>query len=182
MWPEQENYTSCCCHCPLRHRNHDAYRDLNDQIWDNQPIRDLPLPTATVDYSLDIRGVDIADQRRSYYSTQLRVVRSWMPFCFWLLDTTVINSFLLAQQHMGGGRLSTWQSHSGYRERLAWDLVEREYKLLDSTHEQQLQLAEPFHHTPQGNTHASRAMGDITKVTSPPLMPKDPVSHQLIRN
>ena len=182
MRPEPENYTIRRRRRPLRPRNRDAYRDLIDQVWGNQPIRELALPTATVDYNLHMGGVDIADQRRSYYSTQLRVVRSWMPLFFWLLDTTVINSFLLAQQHIGEGRQSTWQSHSGYRERLAWDLVERGYKLLHPTHEQQLQLAEPFHHIPHGNTHASRAMGYITKVTSLPPMRKDPVTHKLIRN
>jgi len=45
-------------------------------------------------------GVDIADQRRSYYYTQLRVCRNWLPLFFWLLDTTVINSFLLAQTYL----------------------------------------------------------------------------------
>ena len=50
-----------------------------------------------------------------------------MRLFFWLLDTTVINSFLIAQQHMGGRRHSLWQSHSRYRERLAWDLVETGY-------------------------------------------------------
>ncbi|PWW76547.1 hypothetical protein C7212DRAFT_295130 [Tuber magnatum] len=54
-----------------------------------------------------MRGVDIADQRRSYYSTQLRVVRTWMPLFFWLLDTSIINSFLITQQHMGEQRTRT---------------------------------------------------------------------------
>lgn len=45
-------------------------------------------------------GVDIAYQRRSYYYTQLRVCRNWLPLFFWLLDTAVINSFLLAQTYL----------------------------------------------------------------------------------
>lgn len=40
-------------------------------------------------------GVDITDQRRSYYYTQLRTCRNWYPLFFWLLDTAIINSFIL---------------------------------------------------------------------------------------
>ena len=82
MRPEPENYTLRRRRRPLRPRNHDAYRDLIDQVWGNQPIRELALPTATVDYNLHMGGVDIVDQRRSYYSTQLHVVRNWMPLFF----------------------------------------------------------------------------------------------------
>jgi hypothetical protein len=40
-------------------------------------------------------GVDIADQLRGYYGTQLTVQRTWMPLFFWLLDTAIINSYLV---------------------------------------------------------------------------------------
>ena len=102
MQPEQENYTIRRHRHPLHPRNHNAYRYLIDHVWGEYSIRELALPTETVDYNLNMGGVDIADQRRSYYSTQLRVVRNWMPLFFWLVDTTVINLFLIAQQHMGG--------------------------------------------------------------------------------
>lgn len=127
MRPEPQNYTARTRRRPRRPRNRDAYRDMIDQVWGELPVCELALPTATIDYNMHMGGVDIADQRRSYYSTQLRVVRNWMPLFFWLLDTTVINSFLIAQQHMGGRRHSLWQSHPQYRERLAWDLVEMGY-------------------------------------------------------
>jgi len=184
MQPEPDNYTIRRRRRPLRPRNRDAYRDLIDHVWGEYPVRELALPTATVDYNLHMGGVDIADQRRSYYSTQLRVVRSWMPLFFWLLDTTVINSFLIAQQHMGGsgGQHSIWRSHPRYRERLAWDLVEKGYQLLHPTHEQRLQLTQPSLRIPEGNTHTSREMGYITKVTSLPSMRKDQVTHKLVRN
>ena len=42
-------------------------------------------------------GVDIADQRRGYYSSQLTTRRCWMPLFFWLLDTVVVNSYLLCK-------------------------------------------------------------------------------------
>jgi len=47
-----------------------------DDVWGQLPVRELALPTATVDYNMHMGGVDIADQRRSYYSMQLRVVRT----------------------------------------------------------------------------------------------------------
>ena len=42
-------------------------------------------------------GVDIADQYRSYYDTQLPVTtfRTWFPILFWVIDTSLINSFIV---------------------------------------------------------------------------------------
>ncbi|KAF8926507.1 hypothetical protein BGZ58_011127, partial [Dissophora ornata] len=52
----------------------------------------LPIPKIIDDYNCHMNGVDIADQLRSYYSTQLRTYRTWVPIFFWLLDTTIINA------------------------------------------------------------------------------------------
>jgi hypothetical protein len=75
-------------------------------------------------------GVDIANQRRSYYFTQLRVCRNWLPLFFWLLDTTIINAFLVSQQfhsefpHLFMDRKANfWSTHGFFRTRLAWSLV-----------------------------------------------------------
>lgn len=46
-------------------------------------------------YNLYMGGVDIADQRRSYWPTQLCVSRNWLPLFFWCLDTAIINAFIL---------------------------------------------------------------------------------------
>ena len=76
MRPEPQNYTTCTRRRPRRPRNREAYRDMIDQVWGELRVHELALPTATVDYNMHMGGVDIADQRRSYYSTQLRVVRN----------------------------------------------------------------------------------------------------------
>jgi len=55
----------------------------------------VPIPAITKYYNHYKVGVDIADQYRSYYFTQLKCPRYWPPILFWLLDTTVINSYLL---------------------------------------------------------------------------------------
>lgn len=56
----------------------------------------VPIPVITNDYNQYKVGVDMADQYRSYYFTQLKCLRNWPPILYWLLNTTVINSFLLA--------------------------------------------------------------------------------------
>ena len=53
------------------------------------------IPTAIDDYNHYMGGVDIADQYRSYYNTQRRETRNWIPLFNWLLDISIINSFLL---------------------------------------------------------------------------------------
>ena len=82
MRPESQNNTGRTRRHPRRPRNRVAYCDMIDQVSGQLRVRELALPTAMVDYNMHMGGVDIADQRRSYYSTQLRVVRNWMPLFF----------------------------------------------------------------------------------------------------
>ena len=58
----------------------------------------VPIPVITNDYNRYKVGVDVADQYRSYYFTQLKCLRNWPPIFYWLLDTTIINTFLLASR------------------------------------------------------------------------------------
>ena len=55
----------------------------------------FPIPAAVDDYNNNMNGVDIADQLRSSYPTQLKALRNWLPLFFWLLDTSIVNSFIL---------------------------------------------------------------------------------------
>ena len=56
----------------------------------------LLIPKVVDHYNFFMGGVlDIADQRRSYYHTQLCTCHNWYPLFFWLLDTAIINSFIL---------------------------------------------------------------------------------------
>jgi hypothetical protein len=57
--------------------------------------RDLPIPIAIDDYNRFIGGVDNANQLRTGYSTQQRGVKPWRPLFYWLLDSTIINAFIL---------------------------------------------------------------------------------------
>ena len=105
----------------------------------------------------------------------------------------MINAFLIARQRMEESDISYWNCHKGFRERLAWDLVEEGFRQLNPTRIQRLQtipsVALPMPNgrncpgsTPAGNNSLSRAQGYITKCTPLPPMRKDPVLHQLARN
>ena len=49
------------------------------------------------DYNHYMGGVDIADQLRSKFSTQQRGLKPWRPLFYWLLDTTIINAYLISE-------------------------------------------------------------------------------------
>ena len=50
------------------------------------------IPECIDDYNQHMGGVDIADQLRSYYDTQLTSFRTWWPMFFWAVDTMLTNS------------------------------------------------------------------------------------------
>ena len=55
----------------------------------------MNIPRCIDDYNNYMGGVDIADQYRSYYNTQLILQFPWFPILFWLVDTALINSFIM---------------------------------------------------------------------------------------
>ena len=75
------------------------------RTFGSQERLNVPIPVITNDYNRYKVGVDVADQYRSYYFTQLKCLRNWPLIFFWLLDTTIINSYLL---------LCRLSSHSTY--------------------------------------------------------------------
>jgi len=68
------------------------------EIFGTASKKSLPIPIVIDDYNHFIGGVNIADQLRGYYSTQLPVWRTWMSLFFWLLDTVLINSYLILKR------------------------------------------------------------------------------------
>ena len=63
----------------------------------------LPIPEFIDDYNYNMGAVDIADQLRSYYSTQQTSRRNWLPLFYWLLDTSLVNAYQI-QKTMNPGR------------------------------------------------------------------------------
>src|SRR5215213_743385 len=86
-------------------------------VFGNASKKSLPIPVVIDDYNHFIGGVDIADQLRGYYGTQLPVRRTWMPLFFWLLDTAIINSYLILKQSNAN------ISQKDFRIQLVWDLI-----------------------------------------------------------
>lgn len=86
-------------------------------VFNGQHTAKLSIPKIINDYNFNMNGVDISDQYRSYYSTQLTVFRTWLPLFFWILDTTVINTYRIHK--VQGGQ----DTHKEFRIKLAWDLI-----------------------------------------------------------
>ena len=42
-----------------------------------------------------MNGVDVADQHTVYYSFVRKTIKWWRKLCFWLLETAVVNSYIL---------------------------------------------------------------------------------------
>lgn len=57
----------------------------------------IEIPTSPVhyEYTTYMRGVDVADQLRGEYTCQIRSHKWWHRIFFFLLDTTVVNAYIL---------------------------------------------------------------------------------------
>ena len=92
------------------------------RTFGDEPRKLLPIPAFINDYNFHMGGVDIADQLRSYYSTQQKASRNWYPLFYWLLDTSIINAYRLLKTLYPNqpGR----SQHYLFRERLANKLID----------------------------------------------------------
>jgi len=86
----------------------------------------LSIPKIDNDYNQYMGSVDIADQLRSYFSTQRVAHRNWQPFFYWLLDTAIINSYRLARIN------SSPTTHRGFRSSLTTSLLTAGHKSYSS--------------------------------------------------
>ena len=50
------------------------------KVFDDQHVKELKIPKMVDDYNKYMGGVDLADQYRSYYPTQLKVFRNGYRF------------------------------------------------------------------------------------------------------
>ena len=76
--------------------------------------KELQIPVAINDYDFHMGGVNIADQYRSYYDTQLTTFCTWFSIFFSALDTALINSYIA---------FSDFKviAHKEFRLEVAWD-------------------------------------------------------------
>ena len=83
----------------------------------------IDIPACIDDYNHHKVGVDLADQFRSYYSTQLISNRTWYPIFFWILDTMLINAYKIWLDLDQEGVKDI--SHKDFRMYIAWELILR---------------------------------------------------------
>ena len=57
--------------------------------------KELDIPVIVHEYNLHKVGVDVADQYRTYFDTQLISRRNWYPLFYWILETALINSLII---------------------------------------------------------------------------------------
>ena len=75
-------------------------------------------------YNHFMNGVDVADQLRSYYTTQRIHTKSWKPLWHFLLDTTIVNCYKIAKSSpkRPWGEPSSHHSHKDFRLELVEEL------------------------------------------------------------
>jgi hypothetical protein len=107
----QDNNTVLACstvhkageeHTIIRSRRRPQLTSTNGplvrKVFGNESRKNLPIPVFIDDYNHFMGGVDIADQFRAYYSTQRISFRSWYPLFFWILDTAILNAYLIGKK------------------------------------------------------------------------------------
>ena len=57
--------------------------------------KEMPIPLCTEDFNRNMGDVDIANQLRSYYDTQLTSFCTWWPMLCWAYDTMITNSYVI---------------------------------------------------------------------------------------
>ena len=65
-------------------------------VFGDLPMKELSIPDFIDLYNHFMNGVDVADQLRSYYTSQRVHLKNWKPLWHFLLDTTVCNCFKIA--------------------------------------------------------------------------------------
>src|SRR5437762_3922156 len=95
--------------------------DIRQLYGPNEFVKPLSIPICIDDYNQFMGGIDIADQYRSYYITQLITWCNWLPIFFWLLDTALLNSFIIYREFFNPRvKASCLFSHKQFHIAVAW--------------------------------------------------------------
>ena len=73
----------------IKNKNHVS------RIWGNESVKKISIPKMIDDYNHWMGGVDLVDQRISYYHADLRCYRNWMPMFLQILSIIRNNSFIV---------------------------------------------------------------------------------------
>ena len=96
-------------------------------VFGEMTTKELDIPEFIDMYNHYMNGVDCADQLRCYYNTQRVHVKSWKPLWHFLLDSTIVNSYLLHHcvSKQAKNQPRNQYTQRGFRVRLASQLFER---------------------------------------------------------
>lgn len=142
-------------------------------IFGNEVRKAIPIPQFIDDYNYNMGGVDIADQLRSYYHVQQIVRRNWLPYFFWLLDTTVVNAY---QIYRYLHHKPYTKSHKWFRIQLAQSLISEGKK--DIMKARSLKLSKPRCAENTKNAESYIPNPTISRYTSCPIPVLYPPSSQ----
>ena len=83
----------------LRKRRRPRMTDKNKahvrEVWGNEGVKKIKIPTLIDDYNHWMGGVDLADQRIAYYQPDLRCHRNWIPMFIQILSIIRSNSYIV---------------------------------------------------------------------------------------
>ena len=84
--------------------------------------KQIPCPTAIIDYNNYMGGVDLADQMLSYYSMTSRRMLKWWKKVFWrMVDLCIVNSWIIFRTNTPSSDI---KSHRLFRLKLVQQLVQ----------------------------------------------------------
>ena len=78
----------------------DATNDLFVGRWHKNAVKDIHYSLTLVHYQYHIRGVDVQNQLRDNYSVQTRDHKWWHRILLHLLDTSLVNAYILYHARM----------------------------------------------------------------------------------
>ena len=85
------------------------------KVFGDKVEKELSIPTFIFYYNYYMCGVDIADQRRLYFTTQRIHRKTWKPLWHFLLDTVICNCFLLSSYTPTNRQATRKDSHKQFR-------------------------------------------------------------------
>ena len=65
------------------------------EVWGDDSVKEVAIPSLIDDYNHWMLGVDKSDQLVAYYRPNLRCRRTWMPIMFHYMDIMRVNSFVI---------------------------------------------------------------------------------------
>ena len=107
----------------LKYRWHLGQKSSNaagaNQVFQGTSGMELNIPKVILEYNQHKVGVDVADQYRTYYDTQLTSQRNWYSLFYWVLETALINCLIIYRDTK-----EEEIEHLDFRLEVAWGLIE----------------------------------------------------------